>query len=63
MNFLHSAERPASAERLREGLVTIGAVGVVVVGILCFGEAATWPRLASMALILVGIAGLKFFSA
>lgn len=41
----------------------IGAVGVVVVGILCFGEAATWPRLASMALILVGIAGLKFFSA
>lgn len=41
----------------------IGAVGVVVVGILCFGEAATWPRLASMALILAGIAGLKFFSA
>lgn len=41
----------------------IGAVGVVLVGILCFGEAATWPRLASMALILVGIAGLKFFSA
>lgn len=41
----------------------IGAVGVVVVGILCFGEAATWPRLASMSLILAGIAGLKFFSA
>ena len=37
----------------------IGAVGGVIVGIIMFGEAATLLRLASAALIVIGIAGLK----
>ena len=37
----------------------IGAVGGVIVGIIMFGEAATLLRLASVVLIIIGIAGLK----
>ena len=37
----------------------IGAIGGVIVGIIMFGEAATLLRLASAALIVIGIAGLK----
>ena len=37
----------------------IGAVGGVIAGILMFGEAATLLRLASVTLIVIGIAGLK----
>lgn len=37
----------------------IGAVGAVALGIVLFGDPATWPRLLCVALILVGIAGLK----
>ncbi|MCB1566389.1 MAG: multidrug efflux SMR transporter [Lysobacteraceae bacterium] len=37
----------------------IGAVGTVVLGILLFGESASWPRLFCIVLILAGIAGLK----
>ncbi|MBS0221056.1 MAG: quaternary ammonium compound efflux SMR transporter SugE [Proteobacteria bacterium] len=41
----------------------IGAVGTAVLGIFLFGEAADWMRLASIALIVAGIIGLKFTSA
>lgn len=41
----------------------IGAVGAAVVGILYFGEPATLARLGCIALILLGIAGLKLLSA
>lgn len=37
----------------------IGAVGAVALGIVLFGDPATWPRLLCVALILVGIIGLK----
>lgn len=37
----------------------IGAVGAVALGIVLFGDPATWPRLLCVALILAGIAGLK----
>jgi quaternary ammonium compound-resistance protein SugE len=37
----------------------IGAVGTVVLGVLLFGEPATVLRLACIALIVVGIAGLR----
>jgi quaternary ammonium compound-resistance protein SugE len=37
----------------------IGAVGTVLLGIVLFGEAATIARLACIALIVAGIAGLK----
>ena len=37
----------------------IGAVGAVALGIVLFGDPATWPRLLCVALILVGIVGLK----
>lgn len=39
--------------------VGIGAVGTVVVGIAFLGEPATLPRLLSISLIILGIAGLK----
>ncbi|NMW25140.1 MAG: molecular chaperone [Rhodanobacter sp. RIFOXYA1_FULL_67_6] len=37
----------------------IGAVGAVALGIVLFGDPATLPRLLCVALILVGIVGLK----
>ena len=37
----------------------MGAVGTAVFGILLFGEAATALRLASITLVVAGIAGLK----
>ncbi len=37
----------------------IGAVGAFVVGILAFGDSASAMRLASIGLIVAGIAGLK----
>jgi quaternary ammonium compound-resistance protein SugE len=40
----------------------IGTVGTVLVGILLLGEAATPARLASIGLIVAGIAGLKLLS-
>ena len=39
--------------------VGIGAVGTAVLGIVLFGESASAGRLASLALILAGIIGLK----
>ncbi len=39
--------------------VGIGAVGTAILGIVLFGESAAWPRLACIALICAGIAGLK----
>lgn len=41
----------------------IGAVGTVLAGILLFGEAASVMRMASLALILAGIVGLKLGTA
>lgn len=41
----------------------IGAVGAVVYGIMFFGEPATFARLAFVALIIVGLVGLKTVSA
>lgn len=38
----------------------IGAVGTFTVGIYAFGDASSTMRLFSIALIVVGIAGLKF---
>ena len=39
--------------------VGIGAVGTVILGIVLFNESADFWRLASVALIVVGIIGLK----
>lgn len=39
--------------------VGIGAVGTAILGIALFGEPATTGRLASLALIIAGIVGLK----
>ena len=41
----------------------IGAVGTAVLGIVLFSEPATAMRLGCIALIVTGIAGLKFASA
>jgi quaternary ammonium compound-resistance protein SugE len=38
----------------------IGAVGAAVLGIVLFKEPASAPRLACLALIVIGIVGLKF---
>lgn len=40
----------------------IGAVGTAILGIALFGEAASPGRIVSIALIVAGIAGLKYFS-
>ena len=40
----------------------IGAVGSVIVGIVAFGESASVLRIASTALIVAGIVGLKLAS-
>ncbi|MDC8015577.1 quaternary ammonium compound efflux SMR transporter SugE [Tahibacter soli] len=40
----------------------IGAAGTAILGIVWFGEAATAIRLASLALIVLGVLGLKFAS-
>jgi quaternary ammonium compound-resistance protein SugE len=40
----------------------IGAVGIVIVGILFFGEPRSFWRIAYIACILIGIAGLKLTS-
>ena len=37
----------------------IGAVGTVILGIVLFGESATFARLACVGLIVAGIVGLK----
>jgi quaternary ammonium compound-resistance protein SugE len=37
----------------------MGAVGVAIIGIFLFKESADWLRLASILLIVIGIAGLK----
>jgi quaternary ammonium compound-resistance protein SugE len=40
--------------------VGIGAVGTVVLGIALLGESANIARLVSVALIVIGVVGLKF---
>jgi quaternary ammonium compound-resistance protein SugE len=40
----------------------VGAVGTAILGIVLLGEAAAWPRLACIGLIVAGIAGLKLAS-
>lgn len=40
----------------------IGAVGTAIVGMLWLGEPATAMRILCIALIVAGVAGLKFFS-
>lgn len=40
----------------------IGTVGTAILGIVLFAEPATAVRLASIGLIVAGIAGLRFFS-
>ena len=42
--------------------VGIGAIGVAAMGILIFGESANPAKLGFLALIIVGIAGLKWAS-
>jgi quaternary ammonium compound-resistance protein SugE len=42
--------------------VGVGAIGTVLLGMLLFGEPATPLRLASLALVVAGILGLKLAS-
>ena len=37
----------------------IGAVGTVILGIVMFGDSASWPRLLCVGFIAAGIVGLK----
>jgi quaternary ammonium compound-resistance protein SugE len=37
----------------------LGAAGTAVLGIVLLGESASWPRLASIAVIVAGVLGLK----
>ncbi|WP_433852642.1 quaternary ammonium compound efflux SMR transporter SugE [Stenotrophomonas nitritireducens] len=40
----------------------IGAVGAAALGILLFGDSASWPRLLCIGLIVSGVIGLKLVS-
>lgn len=40
----------------------VGAVGAAILGILIFNEPVTMARIICIALIVIGIVGLKFFS-
>lgn len=40
----------------------IGAVGTVILGIILFGDPVTLPRIFCVALIVIGLAGLKMIS-
>ncbi|HYG07799.1 MAG TPA: quaternary ammonium compound efflux SMR transporter SugE [Stenotrophomonas sp.] len=40
----------------------IGALGVAILGIVLFGDSASWPRLACIGLIVAGVVGLKLVS-
>ena len=40
----------------------IGAAGTAILGIMLFSESTAWPRLISLAVILVGMVGLKLTS-
>lgn len=40
----------------------LGAAGTAALGILLFHEPRDWQRLACLGLIILGVAGLKFFS-
>ena len=40
----------------------IGAVGTAILGIVLLGDSRAWPRLACIALIVAGIAGLRLFA-
>ena len=40
----------------------IGAVGAAALGILLFGDSASWPRLLCIGLIVAGVIGLKIVS-
>ncbi len=42
--------------------VGVGAVGTAMLGIVLFGESASFARIASLALIVAGIVGLKLTS-
>jgi quaternary ammonium compound-resistance protein SugE len=37
----------------------LGSVGVVVIGVLLFGEPVTWQRLTCIGLIVAGVVGLR----
>ncbi|WP_442682564.1 quaternary ammonium compound efflux SMR transporter SugE [Stenotrophomonas sp. JC08] len=39
----------------------IGAVGAAALGIVLFGDSASWPRLLCIGLIVSGVIGLKLF--
>lgn len=41
----------------------IGAAGTAILGIILFGESASWPRLVCLTLIVAGVVGLKIVSA
>ena len=40
----------------------IGAVGAAALGIVLFGDSASWPRLLCIGLIVCGVIGLKMVS-
>lgn len=41
---------------------SVGTVGAALLGMLLFGEPRDWPRLLCLALIIIGVVGLKWLS-
>src|ERR1700741_1517338 len=59
LGFLGVAPESLPIGRAYAGLTGIGAVGTAALGIYLFAEPATAARLACIALIIAGIAGLR----
>ena len=59
--LLTIAMKALPANTIYAAFVGIGAVGATLIGIFVFHESTQALRLASLALVIVGLIGLKFF--
>lgn len=60
--FLSAAMRHLPLGTAYVAWTGIGAVGTAILGIVLFGEGRDLPRLLCIALIVVGVVGLRFLS-
>ena len=61
--LLNAAMKTLPAGTVYTVFIGVAAVGTALAGIVFFNESTSLPRLASMALIILGIFGLKYFTA
>jgi quaternary ammonium compound-resistance protein SugE len=62
MYLLAESVKRLPAATVYAAFVGIGTAGTAIVGMIFFGESANAGRLCCLALILIGVVGLKLFS-